>query len=386
MKALIHVQHLLGTGHVVRAAALARALAARDVETVLVSGNRVPPTVDTTSFETVELPAARAADDHFSGLVDEGGRPVDDAWKARRRGELLTRLGAVAPDILVTETWPFGRNAFAFEMEPFLEAARAMTPRPVIASSIRDILVRKEDAKKEARMAARARASCDLVLVHGDPAFARLEDSFPPAGEIADLVRYTGYIHTGADTPAPPAGHGENEVIVSCGGGAVGTALLETALVARALSRAAGDLRWRVLVGTDLDDRVLTDLQTRAGDGIVVERARRDFPGLLTRARLSVSQSGYNTVVDVLSAGCAAVFVPFARGSETEQTQRAEALEARGLAAVVPEAGLTPERLAAGIDRAMALPRTTLTLDRDGAAASAEFLIHAALQMKRETA
>ncbi len=30
MKALIYVQHLLGTGHVVRAAALARALAARD--------------------------------------------------------------------------------------------------------------------------------------------------------------------------------------------------------------------------------------------------------------------------------------------------------------------------------------------------------------------
>ncbi len=391
MKALIYVQHLLGTGHVVRAAALARALAARNVETVLVSGNRVPPTVDTSGFRVVELPAARSADEDFSAVVDAGGRPIDDAWKARRLARLLSAFDETAPDIVVTETWPFGRNAFAFEAEPLNEATRQLVPRPVVAVSVRDILVRKNDEKKERRMAERARAAYDLVLVHGDPAFVRFEDSFPLAGEIENLIRYTGYIDTGADTPEPPAGDGADEVIVSCGGGAVGAALLETALAARALSKRASDARWRLLVGTDLDDLVLADLKTRAspteeGDGIVVERARRDFPGLLKRARLSVSQCGYNTAVDVLAAGCAAVFVPFARGAETEQTQRAEALAARGLAAVVPEAGLTPQHLADAIDATLGLPPVKMTLDRDGARASADLLIEAVNTQRGKTA
>ena len=43
--------------------------------------------------------------------------------------------------------------------------------------------------------------------------------------------------------------------------------------------------------------------------------------GLL--AGLSISQSGYNTVCDVLQAGCRAIYVPFAAGGETEQTVRA---------------------------------------------------------------
>lgn len=386
MKALIYVQHLLGTGHVVRAAALARALAARDVETVLVSGNRVPPTVAVNGFSVIELPAARSSDDRFSAVVDEAGRPVDDRWKARRRNRLLSVFDDTGPDILLTETWPFGRNAFAFELEPLMEAAKGVVPRPIVAASVRDILVRKNDAKKEHRMAERAHATCDLVLVHGDPAFVRFEDSFPFAAEIADLIRYTGYIDTGADTPEPPDSDGTGEVVVSCGGGAVGAALLETALAARALSERAGRLRWRVLVGTDLDDLVLAGLKTSAGDGIVVERARRDFPGLLKRARLSVSQCGYNTAVDVLAAGCAAVFVPFARGAETEQTQRAEALAARGLATVVPEADMTPDRLAAGIDAALDLPKAALTLDRDGAGTSADLLIDAVDTLRNRTA
>lgn len=375
MQALIHVQHLLGTGHAVRAAALGRALAERGVETTIASGNRMPPTADLGGAELVELPAARSADETFSGIVDEGGRMIDDAWKARRRDRLLGLFDAISPDILVTETWPFGRGAFGFELEPLMQATHLLFPRPLVAASIRDILVRKRDRVKEARMADRAREHCDLVLVHGDPSFVRLEDSFPPAAGISDLIRYTGYIHTGADSPDPPPGDGEDEVIVSCGGGAVGARLLETAIIARHMCMSCDTARWRLLVGTDLDDLVMLALKGRAGEGIVVERARRDFPGLLKRARLSVSQCGYNTAVDVLAAGCRALFVPFARGDETEQTQRAEALAARGLCAVLPEAELTPQALAQAVDAALALPRSAMPLDRDGAATSASLLV-----------
>ena len=66
-------------------------------------------------------------------------------------------------------------------------------------------------------------------------------------------------------------------------------------------------------------------------DGVVVERYRPDFSQVLRRCRVSVSQAGYNTTLEVLAAGVAAVFVPFDEMLETEQALRAERLATRGV-------------------------------------------------------
>ena len=89
MRALIHVQHLLGTGHSVRAAAIARALARRGVETTLATGNRLPDTIPTDGLDIIALPPARAADASFRTLIGEDGRPVDRRWKDARRDAAL---------------------------------------------------------------------------------------------------------------------------------------------------------------------------------------------------------------------------------------------------------------------------------------------------------
>jgi predicted glycosyltransferase len=377
MRALIHVHHLLGTGHAVRAAAVGRALAARGVAVTLAAGNRLPPTLDTTGLALAELPPARAADASFRILLQDDGRPIDDAWRAERRRRLSELLDAVRPDIVVTETFPFGRRMLAFELEPLLEAARSGRPAALTAASVRDILVRKEDPAKERAMADTARRLCDLVLVHADPAFVRLSDSFPFESEIADLVRYTGFVHD-PNPLAPPPGDGADEVVVSCGGGPVGADLLAAALAARRLSKRAGDARWRLLVGRAHDAGTLAGLAAAADPGVVVEPARPDFPGLLQRARLSVSQAGYNTVLDVMAAGVPAVLVPFADGGETEQRQRAASLASRGVAVVVDPERLDPQRLADACDAALAGPQRGTDVDLDGAARSADILISAA--------
>lgn len=382
MRALIHVHHLLGTGHAVRAAALGRALANAGADVVLVAGNRLPPTLDTTGLTVVELPPARATDASFRTLVQESGAPIDDDWRAERRRRLLALLGEAAPDIVVTETYPFGRRMLGFELEPLLVAAHARTPRPVLAASVRDILVRKDDPEKERAMAAAARRHFDLVLVHADPRLVRLADSFPFEDEIADLVRYTGFVHE-PNSREPPPGEGADEVVVSCGGGPVGADLLRAALAARRLSARAGDAPWRLLVGRSHDAATLSALAATAGEGVVVEPARPDFPGLLRRARLSVSQAGYNTVLDILAARVPAVLVPFAEGAETEQRQRAASLAARGVAEVVDPEALTPERLAAACDRCLARPPAGLAADLTGAARSAAILLEAAERRPR---
>ena len=374
LKALIYVQHLLGTGHAVRAAAIGRALSGHGVNVLLVTGNALPPTLDTSGLTIHALPYVRAASTDFTDLIDADGNKINDAWRAARGEALKAVYLDFQPDILLTETFPFGRRQFAFELLPLLEDLPQGQQRPIVATSVRDILVRKNNPKKERWMAEVARTHYDVVLVHSDPTFVTLADSFPYASEVDDLIRYTGYVHETRKIE-PPENDGVDEVVVSCGGGAVGHELLEAALSARALSKNAGDATWRLLVGHQHDLELIDRLAATAPAGVIVERARPDFPGLLKRARLSVSQAGYNTVNDILVAGCAAVFVPFKAQGETEQTQRAELLERRGIARVVAEEDLSPISLAAAADAALDLPAAHLPVSLDGAEHSANILI-----------
>ena len=351
MKVFFWVQHLLGIGHLRRTLSLARATAAAGIETTVASGGMPVPGAHPGGARLAQLPPVRAVDRYFRKLVDERGRPIDDAWRERRRAALFKAYEAARPDAVVTELFPFGRRQLRFELEPLLARAKADS-RTVIAS-VRDILVEPDKAERVGEMVERTKRWFDLVLVHGDPEFVPLDATFPGLGEIAPLVRYTGYA---VEAPgAPSAGDGEGEVLVSAGGGAVGEPLLRAALAARPLS-AARDRRWRFLVGEGLPEAVFSGLARAAPPGVVVERARPDFPELLGRARLSVSQGGYNTVMEVLAAGLRAVVAPYAGGHESEQTLRAGALAERGALQVVGEDDLTPESLAAGIDRALAGP------------------------------
>jgi predicted glycosyltransferase len=192
--------------------------------------------------------------------------------------------------------------------------------------------------------------------VHGDARLVPFGASFPLADEIADLLHYSGYVASDAGIEAPP-GVGAEEIVVSAGGGAVGRHLIETARAAHRLIGAPGRRhRWRVLAGGAFTPAELARLAAETGDGLVIEPTRADFPSLLRRAALSVSQAGYNTVTDILSAGVRSILVPFAAGQETEQTLRARALQAHGRALVLDENALTPEQLAGAIARALELP------------------------------
>ena len=362
MIVLFHVQHLLGIGHLTRAATLARGLAAEGFEVTVGSGGEPVPGVDFGRAALVQLPAARVADRRFSELLDANGAPVDDAWKARRRDRLLDLYEKAGPDIVLTELFPFGRRQLRFELLPLLDRAaadRARTGRPRIACSVRDILVQSPKPGRTSEMLALARRYYDLVLVHGDPGFVSLDATFPHAREIADRVAYTGYVVARSDRspgdPEPMAREDGGDVIVSAGGGAVGGRLLEAALAARPRTPLA-NAGWRLLAGANLPEPVFRSLAARAPDGVSVERFRPDFRRLLRSARLSISQGGYNTLMEVLDAGVRAVVVPYAGGLETEQTLRANLLAARGLVEVVGEEELGPGSIAAAVSRAFAKP------------------------------
>jgi predicted glycosyltransferase len=364
MRVLFWVQHLLGSGHLKRAATLARAMAAQRLEVTLVSGGPPAPWLVPADVGLVQLPALEARDLAFSALVGEDGRPLDDALRKARRERLLAAFAEVAPQVVITEMFPFGRRGFLFELLPLLEAAAGARPRPWVVASVRDVLVTKPAPERYLWMRDLALTRYDRVMVHTDSGLVPFELSFPFAAALAGRLVSTGYVVEAG----PPAAAGE-EVLVSAGGGRVGGKLLATAVAARGLS-ALSTRRWRLIAGG-----ASRDLPAELPSGVVVERQRDDFQALLAKSLLSVSQAGYNTVVEVLRLGKPMVLVPFETATETEQTIRARRLRDRGLAEVVWESELTPGSLAQAIDRAVGRSAARMpALDLDGAATSARIV------------
>lgn len=369
-RVFFYVQHLLGIGHLRRAATLARAISAGGFDVLLVSGGAAVDGLALGGARLHQLPPLRAADARLKELAQLDGTPVDEAFKAKRIRQLLDLFAAEEPDILLTEQFPFGRTQLRFELMPLLDAAQDRASEPWIVSSIRDVLRRTASPARVDEMVQTFEAF-DAVLVHADPALVRLDESFPAWPDIQDRALYTGYVADAGTEPPPETDVGKGEVIVSAGGGAVGAPLLHAAIAARPLSPLA-DRRWRLLVGPNMPDNEIAALHASAGENVIVEPVRADFPSLLRNAALSISQAGYNTVVETLCHGVRAVLVPFGTARETEQADRARVLVERGMVAAVAPDDLSPASLAAAIARAWAGPsiRSFPPVDAKGAAAT----------------
>lgn len=372
-KVLFYVQHLLGIGHLLRAARVAKALAANGFDVLVTMGGPSVPGLDMGAAALLALPPVKAGAAGFSALVHPDGTPFGADAQAGRAAILLDAFDRFAPDVLMTEAFPFGRRQMRFELLPLLARAKARASPPLIVASVRDILQRDRRPERIAETVGTLDRFFDLVIVHGDPRLASLEHSFPDAAQFASKVVYSGLVAPSvvsgdaADTVARYA------VVVSVGGGAVGQPLLEAALRARPLTRLA-EQPWLVLTGPNMSPAAAALVAGPQDGTVIVKTFVPDLVTVLARAHLSISQAGYNTVADVLVGRCRSVLVPYGRDGETEQGDRAALLSARGLAVSVTEEELTPERLAAAVDQAIVLPPVAHGLDLDGANTTARIL------------
>ena len=169
-------------------------------------------------------------------------------------------------------------------------------------------------------------------------------------------------------TPAAtdhPQALGTGEVLVSAGGGNVGTALFKSALGAAALDSAR---TWRLLVGGADAAHRCEHLRLDAPPNTLVEPARPEFRQMLRHAAASVSMCGYNTALDLLQAATPSVLVPFDDGFEVEQSLRARALSQLDGFEMISSAEATPDTLKRAVDRVITAPRRgTTKLQMNGA-------------------
>ncbi|WP_170416961.1 glycosyltransferase family protein [Ruegeria atlantica] len=368
MKVLIVVTHLLGTGHLSRALTLGRAFVANGHETFVVSGGMPAPQLDTTGMTLLGLPPLRSDGTDFTRLLTQDGTVADEGYMAARSAALVEAVRSFAPDVMITELYPFGRRSLAGEFLAALEAAREMRPRPVTLGSVRDILAPPSKPSKAERAEQIIAEHYDGVLVHSDQSVVPLNVSWPVSERLEGRLFYTGFV-----APPPPAPHkdaiGQGEVLVSAGGGPVGQPIFRAAIEA---ARKMPNRHWRLLVGGQDAKARIEELRKRVGDApVTVEPVRPDFRQMLPHAAASVSMCGYNTALDILQTGTPAVFIPFDDGNEVEQSLRARTLAEMPAIEVIPSKTMNGDLLAEAVGRVISSgPRSVSDQGFDGAAQS----------------
>ncbi|MEL6750636.1 MAG: glycosyltransferase [Pseudomonadota bacterium] len=338
---LFHVVHLLGHGHIHRARNLVKAMKAEGLTVHIAHGGMSVEGFDYGADSVTYLPPLRAEDATYAKVLNGDGAPVTNDDKAERERQLLALFQRVRPDVVLMEAWPFGRRVVRGELTALCTAAREAGAACI--TSVRDILQegRKPGRNEETRDA--VRDHIDTVLVHSDPALITLDATFPFAPQIADKLHYTGFVV--ADVPTATDAQ-TYDTIVTAGGGAFGDTLVRTARE----------------VASDADeaqrDWCIVDRGGVLGNNPLASPGLTNLAAHLARARLSISQCGYNTAMDVLAARCRAVFVPHDTTGQTEQLRRASLLAEKGYGVCLPESELTRSRLQDAIchAREMSIP------------------------------
>ncbi|MGL5876124.1 MAG: glycosyltransferase family protein [Xenococcaceae cyanobacterium] len=347
-KIMFYCQHIVGMGHLIRSTEIIRGLVS-DFQVCLINGGEIidefplPPSV-----EVVNIPAIKT-DAQWKEL-----QPVDSSLslkevQLRRTEQILNVFERFKPDILILELFPFGRRRFSFELIPLLEKAKAAGTK--IVCSLRDIVVNQNDRQRhEEKVCNLIDRYFDLLLVHGDPQFVRLEEIFDRLDDLNCQVCYTGYVTQSLSTTTPI--HLKKPLIlVTVGGGRFGHDLLECVVKTAPLLQDRIPHQIQVFTGPFMLEETFNKLQDLAGDrsNLKIERYTPQLLNYMQQADLSISMCGYNTTMNILNTGVRAMMMAFTGSDDREQTIRLQKLAELEIAKAINPEDLQPEQFATQI-------------------------------------
>ena len=279
----------------------------------------------------------------------------------------MTRLVRGCYDHFLVDLFPFGRRKFRHEIVWLIERLRRANPGIRIHCSLRDVMVDRKDARWQETISYLQRFF-DTVLVHSDPRFIRLDETFRRVQEIGSKIVYTGFVVRRQAVTRQRTRHAR--ILVSMGGGVVGGELAEAAV---GIASRLPAYEFRVVLGPHTPDSVRSSLvaKARKHSNVRVSRFMRNFQSALSTCRLSVSLAGYNTIMDLLRTRTPAVVFPYA--ANREQELRARRFEAAGLLAVGSDLRRRP--FEALLRRELNRSYPQVLVDLDGADRTRDFLL-----------
>ncbi|MBD1854828.1 MULTISPECIES: glycosyltransferase family protein [Leptolyngbya] len=346
---MFYCQHILGMGHLVRSMEIVRGLVP-DFQVCFINGGEIVEGFEVPStVEVVNLPAIKT-DSEFQELQVVDSNYTLEEVQEMRRAELLRVFDRFQPDVFMVELFPFGRRRFSFELIPLLE--RAKTRGTKVVCSLRDIVVTKSDrTKHEEKVCKLMNQYFDLLLVHGDPQFQPLEETFSRVEDLSCEVQFTGYVvQSQPETVADCSSLNLDRplILVSVGGGRFGHELLDCVVEAAPILKHQIPHQIQMFTGPFMPDWKLLELQSHAAScsNINVNRYTPHLLSYMRRADLSISMSGYNTTMNVLTTGVRAMLLPFTGNDDQEQRIRAQKLANLGVVEMIQPEDLEPHRFA----------------------------------------
>ena len=259
------------------------------------------------------------------------------SWPARVRGFSLLPvsawdawrlLGRVAPDLVI------GLGGYSAGAVVLLAALRRI-PTMVLEQNVKPGITNRLLAP----VVSAAAVSHDATLpqfrgkgfVAGNP--VRPEFFEPPAS---------------AAPPAPPPTPRPLQVLVL--GGSQGAHAINVAMTAAAPVLAGSGVALAVTHQTGRRDQGLVqEAYRRAGVSARVAPFFKEMADIMRHADVVVSRAGATTLAELAASGRPSLLVPLPGAADGHQQANAEVLAERGAAEVLPESGLSGERLAARV-------------------------------------
>ena len=372
-KILFYCQHILGMGHFVRSMEIVRGLVS-DFQVCFINGGEVIQGFDVPAdVEIINLPAIKT-DAEFRSLQAVDSTQDLAAVQESRTQQLLKIFEQFQPDILMVELFPFGRRKFSFELIPLLERVKAGGKTKVVCS-LRDIVVTKQNKQKhEEKVCQLMNQYFDLLLIHGDPWFQPLEETFSRIHDLTCDIHYTGYIVQ--PQPSSDISVQKPMILVSVGGGRFGHELLDCVIDTAPILSKVIRHKIQIYTGPFMPDYKFLELQDKGQicENIRLERYTSNFLSYMKNADLSISMSGYNTTMNILTTGVRGMLLPFMGNDDQEQRIRAEKLEKLGVIDMIHTEELQPEPFAQKIIHCLQKQPTQISFDFNGVEKTARLL------------
>ena len=377
MRILFHYTHKQTLGHTTRSIALASALCRQKAEVLILQGGIPQPFVrfpkdckvldipfpfdDRTSFQTHAVPVSTS-----------------------KRAQFILKTAAdFAPDVLITEFFPFGRLAYLPELLPTLRYLRKKATR--IIASIGYPLLIDLDRLQDPQFAALHQAVFaffDNFLIHTpkglETSYIQKTIQSPTLSysyatimkKLKNKIVYTGYVFppkmiTGGKK-LPKIKNLNQTIVISRGGGAVYPKLITLAIEAQ---RLINDKTIYTVIAcgpaTTAEEMALFQSYLKPEDKgrVFLADHLNNLDDHLQSCRVSVSLCGYNTSVQLMRYGTPSVIVPYqnslSKTSTNDQVARAQLLKEKFSSTVLDYNTLTAVSLAQAIKEQMSKPHPT---------------------------
>ncbi len=298
---------------------------------------------------------------------------------ATRRDLILATYREVKPSVVIVENFPFSQRYLAGEILPLIEhATDGGHGDTLVVCSTDGILAtdRPNHEDRDDESASLLNKYFDLVVVHTDSVFARLEEFFQPANTLTTPLFHTGFVSPDSGVMATTKDTDEDMVLVSAGDGFRGGGLFRAAVQAQKTIWHPLRLPMTIVAGERLPETEWRQLRSLAKDvpRLTLKRNVRNMREAIRLARWSVNQCAYSVATDIIETGTPALFVPCHDGHRLEQITRAQRLVYWGAGRLLMPQHLNGASLANEILQLTKFESREIIFDFDGAAKTAELI------------